>query len=92
MCALRVFQANMPPTEVDGNVDTLAMRGAKGTTSRDRPAQAPLSAPAATQLPPHPILDPDLELADNLDDSEHAPLHAPFPELPLLPPCCHRPP
>ena len=69
--------------EVEGNedADTLAKRGAKGTTSRDPPAPAPPSAPAAAQLHPHPILDPDLELADDLDP-ERAPLHAPIPDLP----------
>ena len=73
--------------EVDGNedADTLAKRGAKGTTSSDPPSPPSPPALAPAQLSPHLVLDPDLELADDLDDSDHAPAPAPSPVLPPAP-------
>ena len=73
--------------EVGGNedADTLAKRGAKGTTSSDPPSPPSPPALAPAQLSPHLVLDPDLELADDLDDSDHAPAPAPSPVLPPAP-------
>ena len=74
--------------DVEGNevADTLAKRGAKGTTSRAPPDPPP--PPHSTPAIPlsSPVFHPDLELADDMDniddDLPPPPLAIPLPMLP----------